>query len=97
MDIHSPFEVLTKTWIKKIIRECLQDFEEERTTQDFNNSLDPLQLITVEEVCHLLQLSKPTIYRLIKKGSLQPLKLSKGSLRFRRVDIEDFLNTISVK
>ena len=59
-------------------------------------SHDPLDLLDISRLKELLGISKPTIYRLIKSGKLKTVRLGQGEkapLRFRRSDIENFINT----
>ncbi len=49
------------------------------------------RLLTVKEVCEYLNVSKPTVYRLIKEGKLKPIKIGKAT-RFEKEDIDKFIN-----
>lgn len=56
-----------------------------------SSSTDPYQLIDLEELASLLCVGKRTIYRLKDEGKLpEPVKI-RGSLRWRRVDIESWI------
>lgn len=46
-------------------------------------------LLTVKETAEELKVNKNYVYRLIKAGLLKSLKL--GSIKIRRVDIENFI------
>ena len=48
------------------------------------------RLLTVKEACEYLNISKATLYKLIKKGDLKPIKLSNAT-RFDVNDIEEFI------
>ena len=53
------------------------------------------ELITIEEAMKILKVSRITLYRWVKSGKIKSLKLGegkKGSVRFRREDIEAFLH-----
>jgi len=45
---------------------------------------DPVVLLTVDEVCHRLQLSRPSVYRLINSGELSSFTIG----RARRIPVE---------
>lgn len=51
-----------------------------------------MQLLTIEEVCNLLKVSRRTVYNYIKSGKLPCVKLSKNTLRFREFDIEKLIS-----
>lgn len=44
-------------------------------------------VLTLDETCSALRLSKTAIYALAKKGELPKLKIG-GATRFRRADVE---------
>ncbi len=48
------------------------------------------KLLTIKEVCEYLNVSKPTIYRLIKEGKLKPIKIGRAT-RFDKEDIDKFI------
>jgi len=53
------------------------------------------ELITTEEVMKILKISRATLSRWVKSGKIQALKLGegrKGAIRFRKADIENFIN-----
>ncbi len=50
------------------------------------------ELLTTDEVCDLLSISRVTVWHWEKKGLLKSVRL--GNLkRFRRADIDDLINT----
>lgn len=51
------------------------------------------RLLTVKEVCEYLNISKPTVYRLIKEGKLKPIKIGK-STRFEKEDIDKLIEEL---
>jgi excisionase family DNA binding protein len=57
-----------------------------------NNSMpDGLdKLLTVEDVMDILRISRPTLYRLLKSGSLIPVRIGKRTL-FDPTDIRSFV------
>ena len=76
----------------EVLNEFLEDNREDLIA--FYEKTDPFQLLTLPEVCSLLRISKPTFYRLLKVGKLKQTQLisgKKGMVRFRRVDIENYL------
>lgn len=87
---------LLQNIVRKIIREVLDEFLDDNRTELLKlfEKSDPLQLLTVKDVSLLLQVSKPTVYRLMRSGGLKSTRffLSKRTaIRFRRLDVEDFL------
>lgn len=50
------------------------------------------QLLTTKEVAKFLRVSETTIYRLVKRGELPAIKRGKGYTRFRKSQIEAFLD-----
>lgn len=44
----------------------------------------PSDLLNSEEVCQLLRVSRPTLHRYVKNGTLKPKRLPGGRLRFDR-------------
>ena len=49
---------------------------------------------TVRELADMLKVSQKTIYRLVESGDLLPHRIG-GQLRFRKEDIESFLDEAS--
>ena len=54
------------------------------------SSPDPLKLLTIDEVAELLGVSRATVKREMKEGHLVGL-LIQGSRRFRRAEIEEYI------
>ncbi len=50
-------------------------------------------LLTINEVCQLLKVSKRTIQRWVKNHTLTPLRLSSRIIRFKQSEIERFLKS----
>ena len=55
----------------------------------------PSELMTVEQVAAYLQLNKLTVYKFIRSGELQALRLGR-SFRVRRADVNEFLEAHKV-
>ncbi len=53
---------------------------------------DPLQLLTVDDVVTLFRVTKSWVYDMAERGGLPHLKLSHKALRFRRGDLEAWLD-----
>lgn len=49
------------------------------------------KLLTVPQTADILQIDKRTVYRFIKSKKLRVVKLSSGSFRIRREDLESFI------
>lgn len=48
------------------------------------------KLLTVEEVCRMAHVSRPTLHRWKTRGLIKEVKIGK-SVRFRRSEVENFL------
>jgi prophage regulatory protein len=68
---------------------------EERTTRrrkTFDEALDALQLLTVTDVCKLLRISKPTLWRLRRSGDFpDPTTVTERIFGWRRSEIDAWL------
>jgi excisionase family DNA binding protein len=53
------------------------------------------QLLSTLEVCEYLSVSRTTLYKLIKQGQLRSYFIAKA-WKFRLVDLEDYLDRMSV-
>lgn len=51
------------------------------------NNNEQLEFLTVDQVCEILQVSRPTVYRLIKDGKIKVIKLGTAT-RIRRSEID---------
>lgn len=51
-------------------------------------------LYSTSQVCKMLSISPASLFRLIKAGKISHLKIG-TSLRFRREDIQNFINALS--
>lgn len=49
-------------------------------------------LLSVADVAALLQVSRPTIYRLVADNGLPSIRLGERTLRFRLADVEAWLD-----
>lgn len=54
-------------------------------------SFTEARLLTVNEVADLLRVSRMTVYRLIKEGSMPALRVGR-SYRLREDDVDDYLS-----
>lgn len=50
------------------------------------------ELLTVEEVSKILKVTKDQVYRWIKAGALDAIKLHSGTIRLTEDHINDFLH-----
>jgi excisionase family DNA binding protein len=55
------------------------------------------RLLTIKEVAELLRVAEATVYRLVKRGDLPAIKPSAKITRFRKSDIEAFLNKYTTR
>lgn len=53
---------------------------------------DPLEALTVKRAAELLNVSEPTVRKLIRRGELRSLKIGLRSRRIRRADLSAFLH-----
>ena len=58
---------------------------------------EPPAIMTLGEVADMLRMSTRTARRLVVRGVLRPLAVSARCLRFRRSDIEKYLDDLSCK
>ena len=56
---------------------------------------EPSRLFTVTETCKYLRISPPTLYRMIERGELVPVKIGKRTL-FDRKDLDTFIDAAKV-
>jgi predicted DNA-binding transcriptional regulator AlpA len=70
---------------------------EKGTTQrrkTFDDAIDALQLLTVTDVCKLLRISKPTLWRLRRSGNFpDPTTVTERIFGWRRAEIEAWLSS----
>ncbi|MEP0418059.1 MAG: helix-turn-helix domain-containing protein [Cyclobacteriaceae bacterium] len=83
--------------MKTIIGECLEEFlqDNEDFLEDQLRGIDPLELLTIADTCSLLKVSKMTLYQHIRSGKLKKIRIgynSRSPVRFRRMDLEKFIN-----
>ena len=53
----------------------------------------PNELLTVAEVCDEYGVGRTLLYELLNKGELRALKIGKRATRFRREDVERWINS----
>lgn len=58
--------------------------------------MDDLQIIRVKELCSLLKISVPTLYRWHANGDipLKKIRFGKNIVGYRKADVENWLNEI---
>ena len=56
-----------------------------------------MNLLTPEDVASILKVNKRTIYFWVEKNMINHIKINKKIIRFRHQDIEEFLNSHTVK
>ena len=49
------------------------------------------ELLTVNETCKLLKISRPTLLKLMRKGSIKGFKIGKRVWRIRRSEVEEYI------
>ena len=55
------------------------------------------ELMTPEQVCEMLKISKSTLYKKVSKRKIPHIKISNKILRFSKVEIERWLRARAVK
>ena len=55
-----------------------------------------IELLTTEEVAKLFRVSEAAVYRLVKQGELRAIRRGKGYTRYRKCDVEAFLDRFTV-
>ncbi len=53
------------------------------------------EFYTIKGLCELLEISESTVHRLMRSGKLKYYKIGQRGTRFRREDIEIYLESIS--
>ena len=76
-----------KQLLSLIVRQELQ------THQKNDNEMDPNELLTIQEACSYLKVSRPTVYGLMKEKKLRCRYLSKNRLRFLRADLIEYVKS----
>jgi len=56
-----------------------------------------MELLTIEEVAKILKVNKRTLYYWIERGMIDYIKINRKTIRFRPKDIEEFLNSHTIK
>jgi excisionase family DNA binding protein len=56
-----------------------------------------MNLMNVEEVAEMIRVSEKTIYQMVYRGTIPAIKVSHKCLRFRRSDIEAWLDSKAVE
>jgi excisionase family DNA binding protein len=70
--------------------------EESPLTQEQIDALPPSALLIGEEVCTWLKISDRTLSRWTASRSIKYIRLSRGNYRFRKSDVEEFLQRRTV-
>lgn len=55
------------------------------------NGHDPLDLLTISDLCQLLKVSRYWIYEQIEAGALPAIRIGSRAWRFTRADIERYV------
>ena len=56
-----------------------------------------VELLTIEQVARLLNVSKSLVYRLKDEGKLRSYRIGKGAIRFRTEDVLSYLEECVVE
>jgi excisionase family DNA binding protein len=54
------------------------------------------KLYTIKEVCEMMKISRATLYRIIQKHNLLPVKIG-GNVRFKESELNRFLSSLNGK
>lgn len=56
--------------------------------------MSDIELLTRQQVEKILGIRRSTIYKLMRQGKLpEPIKISPGCVRWRRAELEDWINS----
>jgi len=64
----------------------------QNTAKNSDKNPDPEQWVDTVAACAHLSISKPTIYRWVKRKLLKPKRTPGGELRYRRSDLDKMLD-----
>jgi predicted DNA-binding transcriptional regulator AlpA len=90
---------MLKIAIRKIFQDDFADILQElkslrEEVAKLSSLTTPAELITMDELCAELKLSKPSIYKLInEKKKIKPIQLLDQDLRFKRCDVIEMINS----
>lgn len=89
-------EQMLRNYLRKIYQTDLNEIKQE--LQGIRKELERLkpsmsdELLTMNEVCKVLKLSRPSVNTLIhKKKKLKPIQLLDQDFRFQRKDVEELI------
>jgi excisionase family DNA binding protein len=49
------------------------------------------EVLTINEACEFLRISRPTLLRLLKNGSIRGFRIGKRVWRIRRSELEEYI------
>jgi predicted DNA-binding transcriptional regulator AlpA len=90
---------ILKTAIRKIFQNDFADLLQElkflrEEVAKLSSLTTPTELLTIDELCAELKLSKPSVYKLInEKKKIKPIQLLDQDLRFKRCDVVEMINS----
>ena len=53
--------------------------------------MERAELLTVDEAAEWLAISKPTLWRMIRRGEIPVVKIAQRTIRIKLTDIEDYI------
>lgn len=108
MNIEGYLRELIKETVREVIREEIESgllqstqppaVRQESVQASTDKPRDPNSIIRPSELCELIAVSRPTLWRLENNGQLPPrIKITKRAVGWRYRDIEQWLNQREVK
>lgn len=65
-----------------------ESYKIKKTEASLWEKKNKVELLKYEEVCHLLKISKSTLWRMMKSGKINPIEIMPGIKRFRLEDLQ---------
>lgn len=61
------------------------------STNDIKEDMKKDELLTVEEAADWLTISKPTIWRMIRRGEIPVVRIARRTIRLKLTDLENYI------
>lgn len=90
-------EQILKMAFRKILQDDFTEIKEEirllrQEVSELINNTRQNELLTMDELCAVLKLSRPSVNKLIhEKKKIKPVQLLDQDFRFKRADIEEMI------
>lgn len=90
-------EQIIKLAFRKILQDDFSEIKEElihlrQAVNDLMTNARQSELLTMDELCAMLKLSRPSVNKLIhEKKKIKPVQLLDQDFRFRRSDVDEMI------